>query len=118
MRDAILLELALASRHSWTFECVLDSFKSKNILSGTNSFPATKKQLWRILGRNEAGIYLHVFCDCGAYLGLKKNLPEETDCECGKHILTKKAKHFYVLNLKKQLEHFLKIPGIVRCLEI
>lgn len=112
LRDAVLLELALSSRHKWTYECLIDSFNAKNVLSGSNIFPTTKKQLWKILGRSLEGLSPHFFCDCGNYLGQKKNLPEEMDCPCGKHVVLKKAKHFFVLNLKRQLEHFLLLPGM------
>ena len=117
VKESMLLDLALNIRHRQTYESLIEVFESKNVLLGRKFFPTSKRELWRLLGRNESGIVAHVYCHkCYCYIGRKRNLPEFYLCVCGLVIEVKKAKYFLTIDLKRQLEHFLSLPNVIALL--
>ncbi|KAK3933241.1 Small ribosomal subunit biogenesis GTPase RsgA, partial [Frankliniella fusca] len=77
-------------------------------------FPTSKKELWKVLGRSDAGIVAHMYCDiCQSYVGKKKEMGEFIVCpQCNTRKAVNKASYFVTLSLEKQLEYFFSIPGI------
>ncbi|KAK3916442.1 Halomucin, partial [Frankliniella fusca] len=116
VREMLMLDLALSVRHKQTYECLIDTYEAKNVAFGKKYFPTSKKELWRILGRNSSGIVEHVYCTrCGGYIAEKRKLGNLAVCPnagCNFQTETSKAKYFITLSLKKQLQHFLETPGI------
>ncbi|KAK3908599.1 Dynein heavy chain, cytoplasmic [Frankliniella fusca] len=112
VKESLMLDLCMSVRHCWTYESLMATFSSKNVLFETKNFPRSKKELWRLLGRKQAGIVPHVLCACGNYIGRKKRLPHRVKCVCGEVIVTSEAKIFFTVSLKKQLKQFLETPGI------
>lgn len=121
VREMMLLDLALMTRHKQTYESLIDTFETKNIAFGRKYFPTSKKELWRILGRNNSGIVEHIYCSqCGGYIGKKKHQGLFSTCpspQCGFRIETNKAKYFVTLSLKCQFRNFLQTPGIADLLK-
>ncbi|KAK3923093.1 3-isopropylmalate dehydratase large subunit [Frankliniella fusca] len=111
-REVLLLDLALMIRHHWNYESLIDNFKVKNLILGSKVLPTSKTELWKTVGRSQAGIVSHVYCDCGFYLGRKHRLPAVVECACKKMVNTVKAKVFITLSIRKQLEAFLSNPEI------
>ncbi|KAK3923443.1 Protein RDR1 [Frankliniella fusca] len=112
LREAIPIDLALMIRHKTSYENLIDIFKSKNILFGDKFYSTSKSALWRMLGRNHSGIVSHVYCECGYYLGRKKDLPAFKKCVCKKNVDCSKAKTFITLSLKMQFKAFLSNPNV------
>lgn len=121
VREMLTLDLAVMIRHRQTYESLIDSFEAKNVAFGQKFFPTSKKELWRILGRNSAGIVEHVYCSqCGCYINEKRRLGNLAICPnagCHFQIETRKAKYFITLSLEKQLKHFLETPGVADLLK-
>lgn len=111
-KEALVLDLALFIRHKWTFESLIDNFGVKNLLFDTKYFPSSKRELFKLLGRNESGIVAYVYCACGNLIGKKSELGPVVKCGCNRDVIVAKAKVFYVLSLKQQLKQFLETPGI------
>ncbi|KAK3926300.1 Toxin To12, partial [Frankliniella fusca] len=112
LRESLIIDLALMTRHKWTYESLMDIFKSKNVLFGGKFFPTSKSALWKIVGKKNSGIVSHVYCECGFYLGRRKSLPAFKKCVCNANVEISKAKTFITLNLKKQLIAFLSNPEV------
>lgn len=114
VKDAVLLQLSLSVRHKLTYECLIQSFESLNFLLGSKHFPTSKKELWRVLGRDEAGIVAYVYCrECGSLIGKKTDLGEQAVCpDCSTATLTSKAPYFVSISLRRQLKFFLSLPEV------
>lgn len=114
VRESILLTLALSVRHRQDYECLINTFKSKNVLLGRKFFPTSKTELWKILGRNSSGVEAHVFCSsCSLYIDKKKRLGPLIVCpSCKVSVKKEDALFFITISLKLQLLHFLSLPEI------
>jgi len=121
VKEAVLLKLALALRHSWSYESLVDSFKVDNLIFGYNYFPNHKHQLWKVLNRNEKGVRFIAYCStgtCGLYLGEKERLPGgRVVCPAGHELTKEKVKCFVALDLRSQLKRILSIPGVGEALK-
>ncbi|KAE8741253.1 hypothetical protein FOCC_FOCC013240 [Frankliniella occidentalis] len=114
VRDSFFLEIALSIRHHQTYENLIDSFKAKNALYGSKTFPTSKKELWMALGRSNSGVQFHAYCpNCGAYIDKKSNLVQNAVCpDCNTTKPISKASYFVTLSIRKQLQYFLSIPEV------
>jgi hypothetical protein len=97
VRENILLALALSVRHKLDYECLINYFKSQNVLFGQKFFSTSKTELWKVLGRNSSGVEAHVFCSsCSTYIGEKKRLGPLIECpSC--HVTVKKEDALFLL---------------------
>ncbi|GAB1868075.1 DUF4218 domain-containing protein [Camponotus japonicus] len=113
VRDILVLTLALSVRHSWTYENIVHHLQSQNALVDIKCLPKSKKELWKTIRRDSTMIRYHAYCNkCLNYLGLREQLNYQVVCECGNRRTKNNVKYFITLDLKKQFQQFLTIPGI------
>ena len=120
-RDILLLALAMSVRHNWTYEAIIDHLQCQNALLDMPCLPKSKTKLWTILRRQASELEYHAYCNsCGVYLGLRDQLGMNVECtndDCDFTTTRSKVKYFITLDLKKQLQRFLSIPGIAELLQ-
>lgn len=114
VREVMALYVAIAVQENWTYVSLLRVTKAFNVLYGKKYLPENKKTLWDYLGKNSFGVKKISYCPkCREHLGVYERLQDQIRCpngRCGNVISKKKVKYFFILSIKKQLQHFLNLP--------
>lgn len=116
VREILAMILALAVRQNLDYKTIVAICRIVNAISEAIILPATKKQLWKFLQRNAAGITRHAFCsDCLSYRGILDNLPRIVQCNNGICPVERprgKWKRFICLKFTKRVTNFLSTTNI------
>ena len=121
LREAVALDFAMALRHNWSYESLIDNFVNKNTLFGGRYFPTNKKALWRTIGKNDRNVLKHAYCNkgtCAAYIGRLGRTQNRFQCPTCNNIMKRnEVKWFITLDLKKELKQFLETPGMAESMQ-
>ncbi|KAK3916627.1 Halomucin [Frankliniella fusca] len=112
-REAVAMVLSLADKNNLNYEMIIKILMILHSILGNSALPVTKKQLWSVLNKHDAGIRKHAYCSrCFAELGFIRLLPNPVVCACGWSKPKGKVKYFITLNIRAQLERLLTLPGV------
>lgn len=114
VKEALVLNLAAASRSNLEYESIVRYNRILNILFNRKYMADNKKRLWKHINKKSGGMTFYAYCSfCSIYLMKMKKLKDGDKCPgCGNEISRRNVKTFVSLSLRKQFEAFLKIPGI------
>jgi len=113
IREVIVMILTLSVRHRTTYALIEDIMKVVNVILGRKYLPESKHSLWKLLGKDRAGITKYYYCvNCQDKIENVEDLPPEFNCiQC--NCLNKKRNlpYFVSTNLKKQFRYAFETPG-------